>query len=118
HYLGAGIALNCSSGQASYSAVSFFDGPFDSLNIPVSAGDSVSFNVSVSRSSAQATVTDITTGQIGQNIYPGFTMSYADIGDDYEYNYYTPLGMAPFGSIAFTSASVGGQNLGSLSPAG
>jgi hypothetical protein len=45
-------------------------------------------------------------------------MSYADIGDDYEYNYYTPLGIAPFGSIALTTASVGGQNLGSLSPAG
>jgi hypothetical protein len=117
-YLGAGIALECSGGKPYYKAVSFFNGSFDYLSVPVAAGDSVFVSVS-DASSAEATVTDKTTGVIGQNTYPvGFAMSYANIGDDYEYNYYTPLGVPPFGSIAFTAAYVGGKTLGSLSPVG
>jgi hypothetical protein len=118
-YLGAGIALQCSSGQASYQAVAFYNGPFYGLET-VTPGDTVYVSVSdaSSSSSSVATVEDATTGVIQSVSFPSFPMSYADLGNDYEYNYYTPLGMPPFGSIAFTGAYVGGKTLGSLSPAG
>ena len=117
-YLGAGVALECYGGKPHYTAVSFYNGPFDDLGPVVHPGDSISVSVSDDSSSSEADLSDVTTGAFGVNTYPGFSMSYADVGDDSEYNYYTPLGVPSFGSVAFTGATVGGKKLGSLSPAG
>jgi hypothetical protein len=116
-YLGAGVALDCSGGRASYRAVAFFNGPFDYLNMTVSPGDAVSVKVS-DASTSKAAVTDTTTGVAKSASFAGFPVSYVDLGDDFGYDYYTPLGIPLFGSITFTGASVGGTALGSASPAG
>jgi hypothetical protein len=114
-----GAYLKCNKdGVAHYGAIIVIDGTQTSVTDKVAPGDMLTTTVSATTSGSSITIKDTTAGWTKTVTGTGFTVAYADAGDDWAFSNRTAKvrKVPTFSQISFSQTTVGGAALGTYSP--